>query len=66
MELYCNLILNFGMSCRGYVGDFELGAPASRESSLEYHTCHAEILTLSPDRARGQCQAGSLTGAVAS
>ena len=36
------------------------------ESPLKYDPAHVEALTLDPDRVREQCQAGSLTGAVAS
>ena len=33
---------------------------------MGYHPYDFEVLTFSPERARGQCQMGSLTGAVAS
>ena len=66
MELYCSLILGFGITCTGYVGDWETRASARAESTLGYHTCDIGILTSGHDLARGQCQAGSLTGAVAS
>ena len=36
------------------------------ESLLGYHPCGIGFLTCSHDLAGGQCQAGSLTGAVAS
>ena len=36
------------------------------ESPLGYHPCSVGVLTLRREPARGQCQAGSLTGAVAS
>ena len=36
------------------------------ESTLKYDPAHVEALTLDPYRVREQCQAGSLTGAVAS
>ena len=36
------------------------------ESLLGYHPCGIGFLTCSRDPAGGQCQAGSLTGAVAS
>ena len=36
------------------------------ESPLGYHPCNAGFLTACRDPAPGQCQAGSLTGAVAS
>jgi hypothetical protein len=48
------------------VGGFEAGAPASVEPSLGYHPFKIGILTLDRDPVRGQCQVGSLTGAVAS
>ena len=42
-------------------------APAIREPSLKYHPGHALVLTLIPvNPGRGQCQLGSLTGAVSS
>ena len=41
-------------------------APAVLESMLGYYPYFAEILTIGHKLARGQCQAGSLTGAVAS
>ena len=43
-----------------------MGALASMESSLKYHPDCSEILTLARNPGQGQCQAGSLTGAVAS
>ena len=36
------------------------------ESLLGYHPCHVGFLTCGRNPVRGQCQAGSLTGAVAS
>ena len=48
------------------MGGFEAGAPASVEPSLGYHPFKIGILTLDRDPVRGQCQVGSLTGAVAS
>ena len=36
------------------------------ESTVRYHSGEARILTLTPNRGRGQFQVGSLTGAVAS
>ena len=48
------------------MGDEESGAPVSEESPLGYHSCNVGILTRCRDPARGQCQVGSLTGAVAS
>ena len=41
-------------------------APAIEESMLGYYPYFAEILTIGHELVRGQCQAGSLTGAVAS
>ena len=49
MELYCTLILNLGMSCIGYVGGYEPRTPVLGEPSVEYHTWHAEVLTLHPE-----------------
>ena len=48
------------------MGDVESGTLVSEESTLGYHPCNIEILTCCRDPAEGQCQAGSLTGAVAS
>ena len=48
------------------MGGFEAGALASVEPTLEYHPGESDILTRAPDRGRGHCLAGSLTGAVAS
>ena len=48
------------------MGGFEAGALASVEPTLEYHPESIEILTLLRDPEEGQCQVGSLTGAVAS
>ena len=36
------------------------------EPTLKYHPGVFEVLTLAPDRGRGQCVVGSLTGAVSS
>ena len=41
-------------------------APAAMEPLLGYHPCITGFLTCSRQPAGGQCQAGSLTGAVAS
>ena len=41
-------------------------APATVESLLGYRPCSIGFLTCGRDPAGGQCQAGSLTGAVAS
>ena len=40
--------------------------PVALEPTLGYHPCSIGFLTCAPDRGGGQCQAGSLTGAVAS
>ena len=48
------------------MGDLEPGASASGESTLGYHPSSTRLLTPRPHRAGGQCQTGSLTGAVAS
>ena len=45
MELYCNLILGFGLICTGYVGDYEIRFLDLRESTLGYHTYRTGILT---------------------
>ena len=44
----------------------ETGALASAESTLGYHPFLAEVLTMRRYPGIGHCQAGSLTGAVAS
>ena len=48
------------------MGGEEGRTPVLPEPTLGYHPCSAGFLTRSRDPARGQCQAGSLTGAVAS
>ena len=48
------------------MGDFEVGISVSAESLLGYHPCNIGVLTSSRNPVMGQCQAGSLTGAVAS
>ena len=40
--------------------------PVAMESLLGYHPCSTGFLTSCHELAMGQCQAGSLTGAVAS
>ena len=40
--------------------------PVAMEPLLGYHPCSTGFLTSSRDPAGGQCQVGSLTGAVAS
>ena len=66
MELYSSLILGFGTACTGEVGDGEGWTPVCPESLLGYHPCSTGFLTSCHELAMGQCQAGSLTGAVAS
>ena len=46
--------------------DEEIRASALVESTLGYHSFVAGILTIRREPGNGQCQAGSLTGAVAS
>ena len=48
------------------MGGFEAGTPVSVEPTLRYHPDCAGFLTWARDPGRGQCQVGSLTGAVAS
>ena len=48
------------------MGDCESVTPVAEESMLGYHPCSIGFLTISREPAGGQCQAGSLTGAVAS
>ena len=48
------------------MGDWETRASALAESTLGYHSFITGILTVSRKPAIGQCQVGSLTGAVAS
>ena len=48
------------------MGGFEAGTPVSVEPSLRYHPDCAGVLTRARDPGWGQCQVGSLTGAVAS
>jgi hypothetical protein len=48
------------------VGGYEAGTLVSVEPTLKYHPCFVKALTLVPYRDWGQCQVGSLTGAVAS
>ena len=43
-----------------------MGTPVPMESLLGYHPCSIGFLTSGRDPAGGQCQVGSLTGAVAS
>ena len=48
------------------MGDYDYGTPVSYESLLGYHPCSIGFLTSRREPVVGQCQAGSLTGAVAS
>ena len=48
------------------MGGFEAGTLVSVEPTLKYHPDVLEILTYSRNPGGEQCQAGSLTGAVAS
>ena len=48
------------------MGGFETGTPVSVEPLLGYHPCGTGFLTSRREPAVGQCQVGSLTGAVAS
>ena len=48
------------------MGDFEAVTLVIVESSLKYHPGMFEVLTLLPNRERGHCVVGSLTGAVSS
>ena len=48
------------------MGDEETGTPVSEESPLGYHPFIVGFLTDDRKPAYGQCQVGSLTGAVAS
>ena len=58
MELYCSLILGFGITCTGYVGDWEARASAFVESTLGYHTCDIGILTCSSESSWGTLLGG--------
>ena len=48
------------------MGDDESGISVSEESLLGYHSCVTGVLTWYREQVRGECQVGSLTGAVAS
>ena len=48
------------------MGGREVGTPVSAEPPLGYHPFVAGVLTAGRKPAAGQCQVGSLTGAVAS
>ena len=48
------------------MGGIEAGTPVLVEPTLKYHPGMFEVLTQFPDRDRGPCVVGSLTGAVSS
>ena len=48
------------------MGDVDLVLVGARESMVRYHSGNVRFLTLYHDLVKGQFQAGSLTGAVAS
>ena len=48
------------------MGDYEAVTPVAAESLLGYHPLSIWFLTITRYPGRGQCQVGSLTGAVAS
>ena len=48
------------------MGDKEAETPVSVEPPLGYHSCVTGVLTNCREPGFGQCQMGSLTGAVAS
>ncbi len=48
------------------MGDEEGATPVAVEPTLGYHPCDIGFLTWCREPVRGQCQVGSLTGAVAS
>ena len=48
------------------MGPFEAGPLGSVEGTVKYHPCSAGVLTAVRHPDPGHCQAGSLTGAVAS
>ena len=48
------------------MGGEEVGTPVLTEPLLGYHPCGIGFLTRGREPAMGQCQVGSLTGAVAS
>src|SRR4051794_25123832 len=65
-DLYYSLVLVLGSACVGQVGDCEAATPVFVESTLKYHSGRTGCLTSDRDPVQGQCQVGSLTGAVAS
>ena len=46
MHLYYRFTLDFDFICVGEVGDFEAGTLVLVESSLKYHPCKIDFLTL--------------------
>ena len=58
MELYCSLLLGFGITCAGYVEDGEVKASALMESTLGYHTCDFGILPCGHETGRGTLSGG--------
>ena len=52
MELYYSLVLEFGISCRGYVGACEAVTLVAAEATLEYHTGDLGPLTVAVIRLR--------------
>ena len=58
MELYCSLILGFGVACTGYMGRWETGALALAERTLGYHPCDIGILTCASESRRGTLSGG--------
>ena len=66
MNLYYSLILAFDSVCVGQVGDFVALKLIGVESSLKYHPCIIESLTVIRYPDSGHCLVGSLTGAVSS
>ena len=66
VHLYYSFALEFGICCPGEVGGCETVASAAVEPPLGYHPGCSELLTGDRNPALGQCQVGSLTGAVAS
>ena len=44
MELYCSLVLGFGIACIGQLGNYEDMALAVLELSVEYQPFNVEIL----------------------
>ena len=66
MKLYCNLILALDFVCAVYVGGVESFLKGGAKPLMRYHFDHVRTLTFHRHPVKGQFQAGSLTGAVAS